>query len=347
MGLTTDGNSTFPALNDVNYGSVFVAPVDFTADQVSVRVISPGGGGLWFACLYAVSGGLPTTLLSESSTTTVIGNSWNTISIPPVALNAGTSYFIAFTFQNPHTVSIETPGGTSYDRSFASGGPAPDPFGPPDNTYIFAFACNASGLLPTATPTVSRTVSPTFSPTYTATRTHTPLATFTATPSLTQTPIPTATPTATISRTYTVTGTSTQSPTRTITPTASISPTQTITPSITLTATISATRTPTPTTTALSFDPGKDTYLTYPSPAKGQDMWFYVYAEAQSQVVIEILNVTGETGDQLEFSAGNSGYHRIYWPLGGVASGVYFYRVSVKGAREDRQSGFQKFVVIK
>ncbi len=150
---------------------------------------------------------------------------------------------------------------------------------------------------------------------------------------------PTVTPS--ITRTCTVTPTNTNTPpdTPTSTPTYTITPTRTVTPTISPTSTVTPTLTP--------YAPGKDEVITYPSPARGQDLWFYYYAEGPSKVRIEIYNVLGEKCKVLEDQATGAEYCRTHWDIRAVASGVYLYRLSMETSQGVREYEVRKLVIVK
>jgi hypothetical protein len=178
-----------------------------------------------------------------------------------------------------------------------------------------------------------------------------PTPTSTITPSATTTPTVTITPTATI--TPTITPTATHSPTLTATPTGSItltvtqSPTYTVTPTITLTVTATYTITTTQTITVTPYAIDRNDVIAYPSPAKGDTMWFYFQTEGSAQVEIKIYNVVGELSDTVRLTATGTGYQRLPWELESVAPGIYFYRMSIDDAGGIRKFDTKKFVVIK
>ncbi len=156
-----------------------------------------------------------------------------------------------------------------------------------------------------------------------------------ATPTFTQTSIPTAT----FTRTPTPTGTSS--------PTPSISPTNTHTPTITLTVSVSATYTTSSTVTPVPQIILIDKVITYPSPAKGNDLWFYYTVAGPAQVRIELYNVVGEKGLVLTESHAASGNQRTRWDIRDVAPGIYFYRLRIEDAQGLRDFGVKKLVIIK
>ncbi len=152
------------------------------------------------------------------------------------------------------------------------------------------------------------------------------------------TPTFTSTPTATPPGTTTPTS----GPTLTITPTPTITLTMTVTPSSTITI---APARRIMTTTPYIIE--REKVIAYPSPAKGDDLWFYYYVEGGAQVRIEIYNVIGERGMVLEDSHTGSEYCRTHWDIRNVAGGTYFYRMRIKSPAGTRDYGIQKLLIIK
>jgi len=139
-------------------------------------------------------------------------------------------------------------------------------------------------------------------------------------------------------------------PTPTITPVLSWTPTSTITP--TLTQSLTATITPTPTTTPTSIEvtppavsPGR--VVTYPSPAKGDVLWFLYSAEAAGRIEVRIFNVAGEQVALLEDESPAAGLRRIPWDIRDLAPGVYLYRLTQLGPLVHREYDLQRLVVVK
>jgi hypothetical protein len=335
MGLSTDGDSSFAASVDMNYGSVFTAPSSFTATYISVRILTPSAYGQWFACIYDVNGSdLPINQISSSAFQLITSNQWNTIAIPAVALTAGTRYMLLVAFQNPQTVSIQTVGGPSHEKPWP---PRPNPFGNTTTTYGWSMACYTGDVIPTSTPTITSTHTPTY--TTTPTPTHTP--TYSATPTFTSTHSPT------ITQTTTPTYTSTVTPTYTITQTSTSSPTPTITQTITLTITATPTLSPSATSTDVPFKLDHDKIMAYPMPARGDLMRFYVYTPAQSTLTIEIFNIIGEKGETITTDFSVAGYQRIPWDISGVAPGIYLYRATLQSQEGMKSFPVQKIVIVK
>jgi hypothetical protein len=155
----------------------------------------------------------------------------------------------------------------------------------------------------------------------------------TGTPTPTSTPTRTATPTKTVSVTYTTT------PTRTPTPTITATYTRTRTPTMTITITNTPTITP--------FVLTENQVITYPSPAKGNDMWFYYSAQKPCKIKIEIFNILGERGTVLNDEHTDTGYLRTHWDIRNVAPGIYFYRMSMENADGTRKFDMKKIVIVK
>jgi hypothetical protein len=216
-----------------------------------------------------------------------------------------------------------------------------------------------STVTPPYTHTITPTSTPTFthSPTYTAsptgTRTHTPTATATATVTGTATPTftetPTHSPTATITQTSTISATYTTSPT--ISPTPTISATYTVSPTITITSTVIPTKTSTVTTTITpTVTPHaliSKRVITYPSPGRGDDLWFYYEMAEPGRVDIQIYNVLGEKGVRLKQEHYSAGYQRTHWDISKVAPGIYFYRMRIISGGKTETLGPHKLVIVK
>ncbi len=111
----------------------------------------------------------------------------------------------------------------------------------------------------------------------------------------------------------------------------SLVPTPTITPTIT------------PTVQLLP----DNTAFTYPSPAKGDTLWFYYSVRGPAEVRIEIYNVIGEKGKVITNSHMSSGNQRTSWDIKDVAPGLYFYRLYIEDAAGKRDLGLKKLYIIK
>ncbi len=142
-----------------------------------------------------------------------------------------------------------------------------------------------------------------------------------------------------------VEGTPTVTPS--ITRTSTATPTYTNTPPDTPTATPTITPTPSITPTLTPYAPGKDEVITYPSPARGPDIWFYYHVAGPAKVRIEIYNVLGEKCKVLEDQAAGAGYCRTRWDITAVAPGVYLYRLSMETSRGVREYEVRKLVIVK
>jgi hypothetical protein len=209
-----------------------------------------------------------------------------------------------------------------------------------------------STITPTYThsPTITQTSTPTGTSTITSTWTHTPTATRTMT--ATDTPTSTVTPTATISATHTITPSTTPTATitltGTITQTSTISPTNTITPTVTLTVTITPSVSTTPTSSPEPYQTKLGEVFTYPSPAKGDRLWFYYRTQAPARVEISIYNLVGEKVDLLVNDHAAAGQQRTAWDIRSAAPGIYMYHMRIRentGASHDL--GVKKIAIIK
>jgi hypothetical protein len=330
-----------------SHGNTYTASTGFVGDTVYcyLRNVSGGNGR---AAVYATSSGIPTTLLSASLLVVMGADGWHSFTLTtPVTILPGQTYFIAIAADVTYDCNYDTGSSPSKYFQFIGAGLNYPPFYSPSSIVQSPTSMYLAGpdFTPTATRTPTYTTTPTATPT--ATFTHTPTITLTATPTYTSTHSPTATPTFTITLTPTPTVTGTITQTFTTTPTFTITPTYTITPTITLTVTATSTTSPSQTVTAEPYTPGKDAYLTYPSPAKGENMYFYLYTEGPGTVNIEVWNVVGERADQIEQTFNSGGYQRINWSLQGVAPGIYMYRITVDDDEGQRTSPIKKFVVIK
>jgi hypothetical protein len=352
LGQDLDGNASYAAAFDTNYATLFIASESFMSNTLSIRILTPIAGGMWFGALYTVNGlNEPDVLLFQTTPGPVAGNSWNSIAAPAVFIEAGKQYCILVAFQNPQTISIQNPGAITFECSFSGGGPAPNPFLPIENAYPWTIACNVTGTLATATYTSTQSPTATFSATPTATPTSTHSPTYTITPTYTPTHTPTHSPTythtPTITQTTTPTYTSTVTPTYTITQTSTSSPTPTITQTITLTITATPTLSPSATSTDVPFKLDHDKIMAYPMPARGDLMRFYVYTPAQSTLTIEIFNIIGEKGETITTDFSVAGYQRIPWDISGVAPGIYLYRATLQSQEGMKSFPVQKIVIVK
>lgn len=139
----------------------------------------------------------------------------------------------------------------------------------------------------------------------------------------------------------------TDTPTRTPSPTMTQTPTPTMTPTLTCTPTITLSVTPTLTATLTPFEIGREKTIAYPSPATGDTVWFYYYADAPAEAEIAIYNVLGERCDVLTARHDQTGYQRTAWNIRGVAPGVYIFRVRLKTAAETKDFGTSKLIIAK
>jgi len=162
---------------------------------------------------------------------------------------------------------------------------------------------------------------------------------FYASPTATPTMTPTYTCTSTITPTRTITETFTVSPTVTMTPT--LTPTYTVTPTVTLTITTTATATMTP----YQLEEGK--VITYPSPGKGKELWFYYKVGGPCQAKIDIFNLLGEKAQTLENQHVEAGYGRTRWDISSVAPGIYIFRLTLESATETKKFKPSKLVIVR
>ncbi|MBN1595887.1 hypothetical protein JW933_08180 [candidate division FCPU426 bacterium] len=163
----------------------------------------------------------------------------------------------------------------------------------------------------------------------------TPTRTATSSPTRTRTPTPSVTPTPDLNSTSTATATSTSSRTLTITVTPSPTPTPTATP-------------PLPPGEDPSLLASEKDVMVYPSPAKGDTVYFLYYVPWTCTVTNEIYNVLGERVATIKAYPQTPGRHRMTWDIRDVAPGVYFSQLRLKFAWELTQDFDQKkFVIIK
>ncbi len=262
---------------------------------------------------------------------------------------------------SPTSTRTHTPTFTRTSTNTATPTPTATPSRTHSATYTSTYTQTPTG---TCTPTVTLTrthsatatasLTPTVTPSVTLTRTHssTITATPTHTPTLTQTRTATvsATVTPTLTVSATITTTSSITPTLTITPDWSATPTltNTATPTCTLTPTQVQTVTFTYTPTHLPYALTTDTIVSYPSPARGDELWFVYQTLGSGTIELTIWNFTGEHIQTLHQSYAAAETQRLRWSLTDVAPGVYLYRAVLKNEDGSKQDlGRHKFVVIK
>jgi hypothetical protein len=110
---------------------------------------------------------------------------------------------------------------------------------------------------------------------------------------------------------------------------------------------VQSTRTATSTGTITPLASAKNSIISYPSPARGNALWFYFNADKPGRLEIVIYNVTGEKVGNLETDLAQSGPGRLKW-MGDLAPGVYLYRahfLDVVG--EGTWLGTQKIAIVK
>ncbi len=330
-------------------GNEFLAMSGYSGTgYIAVYVESSPGGNLMRAALYEeLSDGTVTNLLSQSNAQTVLPGQWNFLPLTSaVSLTGSSLYYLGFQFQNAATTRRDPTGGIERTKTFTFAS-FPQPFGTyvvsTANTYSIYFT--DTGPTPTASP--SLTVTPV--PSLTATRTRTP----TSTPTRTRTQ--TATPTWTWTRTATQTGTGTPSFTPTLSCTPSITPTLTTTATPSASPTASPTYSPTPLVTATpsctlaatEFPVAPGQVISYPAPAKGDEVWFYYTTGGATRAVFELFNIAGEKIARLENRHEAPGAARTRWDLKNVAPGVYLYRLRLESGKEVKEFPMKKVVVIK
>lgn len=88
--------------------------------------------------------------------------------------------------------------------------------------------------------------------------------------------------------------------------------------------------------------------MTYPSPAKGDMLYFYYRTVGAARSEIQLYNVAGEKVMTLTGEHSHAGAHRKAWDIRDVAPGIYIYRVMISeqsGKVYSTKSG--KVVVVK
>lgn len=110
---------------------------------------------------------------------------------------------------------------------------------------------------------------------------------------------------------------------------------------------MSSTYTISPTVTPAPQLLSTDKIITYPSPARGNDLWFYYTVSGQAQVRIALYNVTGEKGLVLTSTHAASGNQRTKWDIRDVAPGIYFYHLRIEDSQGVRDFGVKKLAIIK
>lgn len=332
LGYTGTGDSSETFSNSIR-GNVFNTATGFIADTVHVYFpSSPGSMMVVGVYDFNPGTGQPTTLLSSVTMVTPIAG-WNAFplsTLTPIYGGPGHLYFLALQFSSPATpVGILSTGGAMQLQFSPWGGPDwPDPFSDAGTAVAGAnvmYCMYLSGI--------------NFTPTSTSTATRTATLTATRTPTYTRTP--TATPTRTITLTSTITLTASITITSTGTPLPTATPTATITPTITQTVTI------TPSLTLTPFIIGADQVVTYPSPGRGNRIWFYYQTGGPTKVTIEIYNLVGERCTVLTDEITEAGFSRTPWQIHDVAPGVYLFRLRLESASETRTFRLQKIVIVK
>ena len=131
--LGNNAVGTYGDTNDANYKSAsqFVAGTTGTITSINAYVDRASTSGLAAAAIYADTNGLPTTLLSQSSTATV-STTMNWVNFPlqnSITVTAGTAYWIALcSDQNLHLVLVTGTGVRAHNQNTFSSG-FTNPFG--------------------------------------------------------------------------------------------------------------------------------------------------------------------------------------------------------------------------
>lgn len=87
--------------------------------------------------------------------------------------------------------------------------------------------------------------------------------------------------------------------------------------------------------------------VAYPNPAGGSEIRIIYYCEENSEVIIEIYNVSGEMAGKIRENK-PAGYQYSSWPLGPVARGIYIFRIRLRGeSGKSRILKTGKFSVVK
>jgi hypothetical protein len=180
FGNTTAETGAISSGGGVLMGSQFVlpAPATITSMTIDASDDTTGGGILG---IYADNSGSPGSLLAQSSWQS-LSVGWNTFTLPPTILDAGT-YWLSGGFTGDVYIKIAFTGGNFAAASAAyGGGPLPNPFGTEGETNPYKMSIYASGC----------GGAPTWTPTYAITLTPTPVMAGSLTPTPTPTPTPPA-----------------------------------------------------------------------------------------------------------------------------------------------------------
>ncbi|NTV53398.1 MAG: T9SS type A sorting domain-containing protein [Candidatus Firestonebacteria bacterium] len=107
------------------------------------------------------------------------------------------------------------------------------------------------------------------------------------------------------------------------------------------------TKSATTTPTGILFGNAGEVYC-YPSPARGQEVWFYYRAEGLISLEISVYNVAGEPAGKVKGLAGADHTIRLMLDLGQMAPGVYLYQGKLeKSGGIVSTTALKKFVVVK
>lgn len=349
LGFVGEGTSTASTAMNWITGSCWQATTSFPAGYLNVFVKQATSVRMAGAVYTAANLTSPQSLIGTTGIVTA-HQGWNHLVFStPVTITSGNFYFIGFIFEGANVNTGLEPVTSHYwmnnqvDISFSTWPTPPNPPNPMGSVALSspnqAVACyiTDSPAVPTQVPTGTSTR------TFTSTRTASPSSTFS----------PTASISATISPTFSVSptnpGSGTITPTITNSPAATLSPTGTFSRTFTPTLTLTETRTPvlpgaTPTLTP--YLPGHSEVMVFPSPLHGTGGWFYFWAEGGSRVEAVFYNLAGEEIHREQFSIQASGYQRLPWAMGGLAPGVYFYRLAVNQGGKRTDFGLKKMVVV-
>jgi hypothetical protein len=100
--------------------------------------------------------------------------------------------------------------------------------------------------------------------------------------------------------------------------------------------------------TITPFPAAANAIFSYPSPARGKEVWFYFNAAKPGHLEIELFNIAGEKIGNPVQALAQSGYGRLRWDLGQVAPGIYLYRsrfLDLSG--QGSWSSIQKIAIVK
>jgi len=76
-------------------------------------------------------------------------------------------------------------------------------------------------------------------------------------------------------------------------------------------------------------------FSAYPNPFNSRAVIKYALPE-ESQVVIEVFNISGQKIETLLDETKMAGYHEIVWDASNVSSGKYLYKITAGGFTESK-----------